>query len=67
MKENFTKKSDVIILVSINAYSSFSVFKVLNCVICLFHVKRLLHEVISLAFIPGMKDYVIYILTTVVQ
>lgn len=40
-----------------NAYSSFCVLKVLNCVVCLLHVERLLHEVISLAFIPGMKKY----------
>lgn len=35
------------------SYCGFSVFKVLDCIVCLFHVERLLHEVISLGFIPG--------------
>lgn len=30
------------------SYCSFSVFQVLDCVVCLFHIERLLHEVISL-------------------
>lgn len=35
------------------SYCGFSVFKVLDCVVGLFHVERLLHEVVSLALIPG--------------
>lgn len=35
------------------SYCGFSVFEGLDCVVCLFHVERLLHEVISLALIPG--------------
>lgn len=40
-------------LFSTLSYCGFSVFKGLDCVVCLFHVERLLHEVISLALIPG--------------
>lgn len=35
------------------SYRGFSVFKVLDCVVGLFHVERLLSEVVSLALIPG--------------
>lgn len=37
------------------SYCGFSVFQGLDCVVGLLHVKRLLHEVVSLAFIPEVK------------
>lgn len=46
-------KNILLVIISCNvSYCGFSVFKVLDCVVRLFHVKRLLREVVSLPLIP---------------
>lgn len=45
-------ESQILCCASVKAsYGSFSVFKVLDCVVCLFHVERLLRKAVSLVFI----------------
>lgn len=42
---------------SVCSYRGFSVFEGLNGVVGLFHVKRLLHEVVSLALVPATANW----------
>lgn len=43
----------------LRTYCGFSVFKGLDCVVSLFHVERLLHEVVSLALVPERENHYI--------